>query len=278
MAEPLAITGAEIDAMIAASELAEIVTAGSPEYVAFAEYVRMSVEEAARIKEGALYEQYAAAITGNLSDEAYQTAAHLAKNKAREQAKTFAVGIAKTDLNTMGQTIANGLAEGLHPDEIATQLDMVKGLDPQRAARYQALVDSGASEASLEQSYQSLLADRRETIASYEARVATETAQLQRAESRGATAKVWMAVGDGRVCPVCLGNEADGAVPLKKNFPSGNAAPPAHPRCRCTTAYATSAAQRARMDRRGKARAKATQDAIDAEEEAARNADEEEAT
>jgi hypothetical protein len=38
----------------------------------------------------------------------------------------------------------------------------------------------------------------------------------------------------GHVCKVCLGNAADGWIPLGQSFTSGHTMPPGHPHCRCT--------------------------------------------
>jgi hypothetical protein len=43
----------------------------------------------------------------------------------------------------------------------------------------------------------------------------------------------WQTEPDGRVCPVCEANAAAGTLPLGSTYPSGDAYPPAHPRCRC---------------------------------------------
>lgn len=43
----------------------------------------------------------------------------------------------------------------------------------------------------------------------------------------------WQTEHDARVCPACARNEAEGALLLGEAYPSGNAWPPAHPRCRC---------------------------------------------
>lgn len=46
-------------------------------------------------------------------------------------------------------------------------------------------------------------------------------------------AKEWLTAEDDRVCPICHGNEDEGAVPLAGLFASGVPSPPAHPNCRC---------------------------------------------
>lgn len=51
--------------------------------------------------------------------------------------------------------------------------------------------------------------------------------------SNGISANYWATAADQRVCPVCDGDAADGAVPVGQSFDSGDTAPPAHPACRC---------------------------------------------
>lgn len=45
--------------------------------------------------------------------------------------------------------------------------------------------------------------------------------------------KAWHTVGDSRVEAICLGNEAEGWIPLEQTFSSGHMRPLAHPACRC---------------------------------------------
>jgi SPP1 gp7 family putative phage head morphogenesis protein len=62
--------------------------------------------------------------------------------------------------------------------------------------------------------------------------ISAATAATYRAN--GVTQVSWLTAVDERVCPICAGNEAAGAVPLGQNFPSGEPYPPGHPSCRCT--------------------------------------------
>jgi 8-oxo-dGTP pyrophosphatase MutT (NUDIX family) len=43
----------------------------------------------------------------------------------------------------------------------------------------------------------------------------------------------WITEDDGKVCALCLGNEAAGRVPMGDPYPSGDVCEPAHPGCRC---------------------------------------------
>lgn len=48
--------------------------------------------------------------------------------------------------------------------------------------------------------------------------------------------KSWLVTG-GEICALCLGNEAQGWIPLKQAFSSGHMGPLAHPACRCCGLY-----------------------------------------
>jgi len=49
--------------------------------------------------------------------------------------------------------------------------------------------------------------------------------------------KSWLTVGDDRVDPDCEDNEGQGWIPAEDAFATGDDQPPAHPACRCSTAY-----------------------------------------
>jgi SPP1 gp7 family putative phage head morphogenesis protein len=66
----------------------------------------------------------------------------------------------------------------------------------------------------------------------------------------GVHATEWLTAEDERVCPVCMANEAAGPVAIGEPFPSGDLAPPAHPRCRCTHTPADFSSVPAYADRR----------------------------
>lgn len=44
---------------------------------------------------------------------------------------------------------------------------------------------------------------------------------------------IWLTEPDDHVCPICVANAEAGPIPIGTTFPSGDAAPPAHPSCRC---------------------------------------------
>lgn len=49
--------------------------------------------------------------------------------------------------------------------------------------------------------------------------------------------KGWLTAGDDRVEDICRGNAAAGFIALDEDFPSGDAAPLSHPRCRCAISF-----------------------------------------
>ena len=269
MPDEVVISDAELAAMAASAGLAQ-------EYVSplLLDYLRGEIDRVALETQPSLYN----AILNGLTGPADPKAMAAAQNLAKRQAETLARGLVETQLNAMGQVVADGIAAGLHPHEIARNLDMVKGLDSGRAATmrdYVTYLDGidppltqTAWERRLESQYQKLLADRKRVIAETETRYATGEANRLEAESRGAKFQAWMTVGDDRVSDVCRNNEAAGWIGLKDKYPSGHQTPPAHPRCRCTIAYRTAEPDEAAKNRAAQ-RAEATAKAKEQAQEAA---------
>lgn len=230
------------------------------------------------------YAQMARAVTGPLSDVARQSALTSFRSEARIKAGNLITGMIETELESIAKTITQGLDDGVGPRAIARRLEQVTGLDSNRQATFlkqreyleSIFPDTPAGRAALKDRedalYKKLLRDRRKTIAQTEARFATATAREEAAKARGARFKIWLTVGDSRVSDMDQANEAEGAIPIDANFSSGHGKPPSHPNCRCTLAYATSEAQRDRMQERQIERAKQTaaaKDQADAIENAA---------
>ncbi len=82
---------------------------------------------------------------------------------------------------------------------------------------------------------------RAHLVAVTESRMAYEQANLQTAlelEAAGLEMeKYWMNSGDSRVSDGCRSNTAAGWIPIGDDFPSGDAAPPRFPGCRCDVHY-----------------------------------------
>lgn len=70
-------------------------------------------------------------------------------------------------------------------------------------------------------------------VAGTEIARAVTGASFQTYAANGVEYTTWLSAEDGRVCPYCDENEEAGPVPLGDAFPSGDAGPPGHPRCRC---------------------------------------------
>ncbi len=197
------------------------------------------------------YRSMKGTIEAPLSSVTYKKSVEMLKDRARQQAQTFATNLTEAQLNAMAQTIADGLKEGLGTHQVARRLEMVNGLDSNRAKTFQKYVDdlaaSGVTGQKLdrmkEKRFKELLGDRRRTIAQTEARFATSHARQTEAVAMGAKFKVWMTVGDDRVSEPCKANQAAGPIPIAEAFPSGRSRPPNHPNCRCTLGYAMSKKQ-----------------------------------
>ena len=78
---------------------------------------------------------------------------------------------------------------------------------------------------------------RAELIARTEVRNATGHGRLAGAQRVGMLFKDWLLSNDDSPCPLCVGNAAQGCIPINEPFSSGVMAPLAHPRCRCTATY-----------------------------------------
>lgn len=118
--------------------------------------------------------------------------------------------IAEGRLDEVAAVLADGLENGLGPDEIAAALRGV--LDDPKWARMVALTETNR---------------------------AMSAATLQRYRDNGVEAKEWLTALDQRVCGLCSDNEGDGPIPLSAYFSSGDDAPPGHPSCRCAVTPST---------------------------------------
>jgi hypothetical protein len=113
-------------------------------------------------------------------------------------------GLARTRVARLASVMARAVDEDWTADRVAAALRDVLD-DPNAALTTTTAVVVAASGAA--------------ALAVYEA--------LDVAEVR------WVTEADNRVCPICDANSAAGPVKLGDPFPSGDPAPPAHPRCRC---------------------------------------------
>lgn len=193
------------------------------------------------------YQQLLDQIRGQASQEILDIAAGLADTAADSLVKT----IAATDLALIGEKIAQGIAEGLNPKDIARRLEEVQGLDSNRAAAFEkfreGLNTSDMTDAQIaaaeEREFQRLLRERRETIANTEAARAVSEGDFLEAKRVGAKYKIWQTTGDARVSDECQACEAQGPISIDDSFTSGADTPPNHPNCRCSVSYLDNAEQ-----------------------------------
>lgn len=192
-----------------------------------------------------------------LQGKVSQLAIDAALEGARRQARKITGDLLQSELNKIAQKVADNIAAGKSPLELARLLDEIKGLDSNRAAtyeKYKALLDEldlsrDEYERKLERMYQKLLRERKKTIAATEQRMATSAKNKAIAESRGQQWKRWLTVGDNRVSDMDQANEREGWIPIDQEFDSGHQQPPSHPNCRCTVVYRTSAPDEAAEQR-----------------------------
>ena len=204
-------------------------------------YIFVAVKTAAPIAEEQLFAEISVQLTRLRTPQ--EVAA--ARKAMMRQANTLTKSLVKTQLQTLSDVIDRGVIEGLGPDAVARQLEIVKDLDPQRAKRldrHRKILEAGGFstaevEARSEKYRQGLFRQRRQDIAQTEMRYVTSEANLDRAKARDQQFKMCISEQGPRVCPICQGNEAQGWIPIDDNFQSGQPYPPFHPRCRCTNAY-----------------------------------------
>ena len=121
---------------------------------------------------------------------------------------------------------------------------LVKGLDEETKKRLAHTISQGIENKrgipGLSRDIRTTFADmskhRSELIARTETANALSQASLDTMEDMGIDGKEWITAGDDRVSDECLGNEAEGVIPVGQAFSSGVGAPPEHPDCRCTLA------------------------------------------
>ena len=121
-----------------------------------------------------------------------------------DQAGVTIGSIGENRMEDLAEALAEALLEGTSPDELAGILDTI-------------LADA-------QWSYM---------VAVTEIARAVSQASLDTYRRNGIESMEWATAADQRVCPICEENEAVGPVRVDQLFPSGAAAPPAHPMCRC---------------------------------------------
>lgn len=233
------LTEAEVAAMLTAAGVD--VAQDSADFAIYMRYIKATVAELAAPMAQAEYDALLAVIQRNPP----QAVLDSIRARAISNARDLITQMTQAELSKVAQQIAEQVAQGKGPREVARWLDAVKGLDSGRAATYSKYVAeleaSGLSDAEVarraEAMFNKLLKDRKEVIAQTEMRKATSEVKAEEARLRGDKFKVWQTVGDDRVSDECQACEAQGPIPIGDNFTSGNGEPPNHPRCRCTVNY-----------------------------------------
>ena len=253
--KPPKITEAEAAAIIADAEMTGVVSASA-------------LAAALNAQAAEVYDVVRNTLITNLGANPVPEAIARAEALASVQSRGFLLDFTRTELNRMGKTIAQGLREGLGPDDIARRIRDQVGLTAQGAAQVDklraALDAQGLSEAAIEaqtaKMEAKLIADRAKTIARAETNRAVSGADLANAIADGHQYKAWITVGDGKVTDECQENEAEGWIGIDEDFPSGDQHPPRtdNPNCRCTFASRTAPPSGESKDRAA-ARAAATE-------------------
>jgi hypothetical protein len=127
--------------------------------------------------------------------------------------------------------------------------DAVSRIDDTTQAKLADLLTAGLSDglsysqiaSSITDAFADFGPTRAEVIATYETGQAYEAGSkavaLDLRDSGTAMEKSWLTAGDDRVSDDCEMNEGDGWIPVDEPHSSGDDAPLAHPRCRCTELY-----------------------------------------
>lgn len=230
--------------MATVTEIANILGLTIEQARALTRYYSGAVERVTEILDEEMFELVRAAMTESPASEALEKARDLSNTAARSLSEQ----LTESQLNSIGETIAQAIEMGKRPLDIAPRLKEVTMLDGPRAKRYMRFVDSleqsgmssGTIEKKSERYFQKLLRERRRTIARTEGRTATSYARDANAREREARWKAWITSQDDRVSEdICMANEAAGVIPIDEDFPSGASVPPGHPNCRCTISYIT---------------------------------------
>jgi uncharacterized protein with gpF-like domain len=129
---------------------------------------------------------------------------------AREHAAELVTMIEENTRDMLQDTVAQAIEEGWSADQLAEEIASSTGFSVDRAE----------------------MISRTELLTGYNS---GNMAGYREAARQGIRLKKeWLVGGDP--CPICEENEAAGPIPLDEDFPSGDDAPGAHPRCECSVA------------------------------------------
>ena len=129
---------------------------------------------------------------------------------------------------------ANGLETLLEDAGITIRSVAANRMDKLAQALSDALA-AGDSADTLASTLQDILDDDAwaERVAVTEISRAVSAATLNTYQTNGISLVSWLTAVDQRTCAPCIANESAGPIPAGSHFPSGAAAPPQHPSCRC---------------------------------------------
>jgi hypothetical protein len=148
-----------------------------------------------------------AQISVDAGDDAFEQLNDRALAWAKEHAADLVTKISKTTRAAVQRAIEAGTEANLSTDEIA---DSIEGLGVFSAARSQLIAHTEIANA-----------NSQGALEGYKAAADTGITVL----------KEWLLGGDP--CPICQDNADAGPIPLDDQFPSGDDAPTAHPKCEC---------------------------------------------
>lgn len=139
MAESLTfLTESEVEGMMLGTDtFSALRTVDRDAFDAFADIMADSGQDLGKKLSDERFEVLKAALDDPRDLESLANARALADNEA----KTQITQMTRTELNKIGDVIADGLEKGLGPDDIARNLDSVIGLDGPRAKKIQGLKD-----------------------------------------------------------------------------------------------------------------------------------------
>lgn len=181
------------------------------------------------------YEALLATFTGATKEEVLAA--------AQASAAKLVTGISDQMVKQMADKIATALENQIGHVALSKQLKEGLGLDSNRQKtldKYRKeLEDKGVAGEELQKQLAAreaqLIDERAHVIAQTEMGKALQEGALAEAQTNGDTHKVWIAVGD--YDDECLGNEAQGPIPVDAAFETGHQCPPAHPRCKCSLGF-----------------------------------------
>ena len=186
--------------------------------------------------------------TGNIVDPILSTLRTTLFEKLNNQ--LLAVWVSGTaEMVSWGQTKA-GIPIAYEGPPIQGAIDwakkhsatLVKGIDEETKKRLAYTIKQGIETKrgipglarDIRSTFTDMSKHRSELIARTETANALSQASLETMEDMGIDGKEWVTAGDDKVSDECLGNEAEGVIPVGQAFSGGVMAPPQHPDCRCT--------------------------------------------